>query len=151
MQQDQVEHREPGTGRKEKHTVRYLRSKPPRKSDGNSLDVARIRATQRCKTFQWRRIPADHNIVQKRSKSHRLGGRCPWSPVMTSGKRETDLPTGFARKPGNLHPMNGSSRSRRSTLMGWKASLPVSGSTGKLNSEALSHEIRSVYSQGQQN
>lgn len=30
--------------------------------------------------------------------------------------------------------------------MGWKASLPVSGSTGKLNSEALSHEIRSVKS-----
>lgn len=70
----------------------------------------------------------------------------PGDPSMKSGEIKTDLPTGFAGKPGDGHPVDCTSRSRGSALVVCKAAAfaPVSGSSGKLDGQAFSHEIGSV-------
>ena len=58
----------------------------------------------------------------------------------------TDLPAGFIRKARNLHPVRrASGPGLVVALVGETGtSLTVTGATGELDSEALSHEVRSI-------
>lgn len=59
---------------------------------------------------------------------------------------ETDLPACIIGKSSDLHAMRGATRpGRAGALVVEGASLTVAGAAGKLDSQALAHEIRSIF------
>jgi len=70
------------------------------------------------------------NIEVSRSKVQELISKNP-----DEGTRETDLPTGFAWKSRNLHPMWSTSGTRGRTVGGGrKVGIPLTSSTSELDS-----------------
>jgi hypothetical protein len=68
------------------------------------------------------------NIEVSRSKVQELISKNP-----DEGTRGTDLPTGFAWKSRNLHPMWGTSGTRGRTIGGRKVGIPLTRSTSELD------------------
>lgn len=79
----------------------------------------------------------------------RVGGICP-SSIRGEGSRSiTDLPAGFSRESTDLHAVGCSARARSGALVVAKAaargSFAVTGATGKLDGQALAHEVGSIF------
>ena len=80
------------------------------------------------------------------SKSHRRKKKNPRNPdTRNYGKDGTDLPTGIVWEPRNRHAVRSSPGPWRGALLVAKAGLAVSSPTGKLDGEALPHEVGSVF------